>query len=316
MNSAIPGAKRMPFTENYTSSLSYPSYMLAYVFLQGYTRVIFRVNTFAGLSAAPSLSPAQCRAETFPGAPGLMTSPSFIHVRLDRGTVRAEKCRLPSVCFRFLDESSCTVPSPAQVTTGNLSGRLRFFRSDHSGAAITAPQSTPATPVQPKTGSDGSYLLPDLPIGNYSVMPPPLGFSTINQGVSLGVGKRIRLDLHLAVGAEPDGAGQCTDSERCSRDDASISTLVTRDTIPALRSLCATGTICCARFPAFRSAATPSRAAPPLPAARATSTSTASTRCRTTSSSTASTTTHFQRTCRSSAPSPPTLRSIRSRSST
>ena len=57
------------------------------------------------------------------------------------------------------------------------------------------------------------------------------GFQTINQGVSLGVGERVRLDLHLTVGAENQTVQVNAQTVNLSRDDASISTLVTGDTI-------------------------------------------------------------------------------------
>src|SRR3984885_9830682 len=124
------------------------------------------------------------------------------------------------------------VPSPAQVTTGNLSGQV----VDSSGAIISG-AAVPATAVDTgyarstKTAGDGSYILPDLPIGNYTVSATAQGFQTVNQGVSLGVGERVRLDLHLTVGAENQTVQVNAQTVNLSRDDASISTLVDTETI-------------------------------------------------------------------------------------
>ena len=124
------------------------------------------------------------------------------------------------------------VPSPAQVTTGNLSGQVvDSSGAIISGAAVTATAVDTGYARSTKTAGDGSYILPDLPIGNYTVSATAQGFQTVNQGVSLGVGERVRLDLHLTVGAENQTVQVNAQTVNLSRDDASISTLVTRDTI-------------------------------------------------------------------------------------
>jgi hypothetical protein len=123
-------------------------------------------------------------------------------------------------------------PSRAQVTTGNLSGQvLDSSGAIVSGATVTATAVDTGYTRSSKTGGDGSYILPELPIGNYTVSATAQGFQTFNQGVSLGVGERVRLDLHLTVGAENQTVQVNAQTVNLSRDDASISTLVTRDTI-------------------------------------------------------------------------------------
>src|SRR3984885_10466216 len=124
------------------------------------------------------------------------------------------------------------VPARAQVTTGNLSGQvLDSSGAIISGAAITATAVDTGYARSTKTGGDGSYILPDLPIGNYTVSATAQGFQTINQGGSLGVGERVRLDLHLTVGAENQTVQVNAQTVNLSRDDASISTLVDTETI-------------------------------------------------------------------------------------
>lgn len=125
-----------------------------------------------------------------------------------------------------------SLSSRAQVNTGNLSGIV----TDPSGALVkdatvaVADQATGYTRTVQSSG-DGSYILPDLPIGDYSVTVSAGGFSTLKEQATINVGAHARLDIHLQVGA----AGQTVEVQgstaALSRDDASISTVVTEETI-------------------------------------------------------------------------------------
>src|ERR1700723_3425407 len=161
-----------------------------------------------------------------------MTSPS-VHRRTTRSwNVRREVPFAVRMLSGLLTVLLFAVPSPAQVTTGNLSGQVvDSSGAIISGAAVTATAVDTGYARSTKTAGDGSYILPDLPIGNYTVSATAQGFQTVNQGVSPGVGERVRLDLHLTVGAENQTVQVNAQTVNLSRDDASISTLVTRDTI-------------------------------------------------------------------------------------
>jgi outer membrane receptor protein involved in Fe transport len=120
----------------------------------------------------------------------------------------------------------------AQVNTGSLSGLVL----DPSGAAVAG---TELTVTASETGysrtskslADGAYSLPDLPIGNYSLSATSNGFSRIEEHVSIGVGERVRLDLHLTVGASDQTVEVSATGAELQRDDASIGMLVTSDVI-------------------------------------------------------------------------------------
>jgi hypothetical protein len=119
----------------------------------------------------------------------------------------------------------------AQVNTGTLSGLVL----DPSGAAVV---NATVTVKSPETGytrsiqsaSDGAYTLPNLPIGAYDLTASSAGFAGLEERVTIEVGERARVDLHLTIGS----AGQTVEVQATSNlsfDDASIGTVVTNETI-------------------------------------------------------------------------------------
>jgi TonB-dependent Receptor Plug Domain/Carboxypeptidase regulatory-like domain len=122
----------------------------------------------------------------------------------------------------FLLSASCL---RAQVNTGSLSGLI----VDSSGAAVAG---TELTVTSAETGyTRTSKRLPDLPIGDYTLTAAANGFSQVQEKVKIGVGERIRLDLHLAVGAANQTVEVNATGLDLQRDDASIGMLVTSDVI-------------------------------------------------------------------------------------
>ncbi|MDE3104400.1 MAG: TonB-dependent receptor [Acidobacteriota bacterium] len=120
----------------------------------------------------------------------------------------------------------------AQVNTGNLSGLV----TDSSGAvvrnaSITATAADTGYSRTVQTGTDGEYILPDLPIGEYTVTVTASGFSTIKQAATVNVGSHLRRDFHVKVGATTDTVEVVAPGSGLSRDDASISTVITSDVI-------------------------------------------------------------------------------------
>src|ERR1700758_499753 len=120
----------------------------------------------------------------------------------------------------------------AQVNTGTLSGQIE----DASGAVVpqatlTVTEQTTGYSRQARTDNDGNYVFPDLPIGQYSVTVEANGFETVKGTASINVGFRARADFHLRVGSTGQTIEVTASGAALSRDDASISTLVTKDTI-------------------------------------------------------------------------------------
>src|SRR4051812_4040052 len=90
-----------------------------------------------------------------------------------------------------------------QITTAVIVGTV----TDSSGAsvpnakvlarAVATNQNREVT-----TGSDGEYILTNLPIGEYEVTASASGFRTeVNKGVVLQVAQRARLDMSLQAGS-------------------------------------------------------------------------------------------------------------------
>lgn len=120
----------------------------------------------------------------------------------------------------------------AQVNTGSLSGLVL----DPSGAAVAGTELTVSSgdTGYSRTGkslADGAYSLPDLPIGNYTLIVTANGFQRTEQRVSIGVGERVRLDLHLTIGAADQTVEVSATGLELQRDDASIGMLVNSDVI-------------------------------------------------------------------------------------
>jgi hypothetical protein len=126
----------------------------------------------------------------------------------------------------------CGLQVSAQVNTGTLSGQVE----DASGAVVpgatlTVAEQTIGYSRQVKTDSDGNYMFPELPIGQYTVTVESNGFETQRGTATINVGFRSRSDFHLSVGSTGQTVEVTASGVALSRDDASISTLVTKDTI-------------------------------------------------------------------------------------
>lgn len=120
----------------------------------------------------------------------------------------------------------------AQVNTGNLSGTV----SDPSGAVVSgasisaADLSTGYTRTV-QSAADGTYILPNLPIGTYTVTVSAGGFESLKQAVSVRVGERLRLDPRLTLGKSSEMVEVKASGVEIARDDASISDLIDENTI-------------------------------------------------------------------------------------
>lgn len=124
------------------------------------------------------------------------------------------------------------LPASAQVNTGTLSGQIENASAAVvPGATVTVTEQTTGYSRQAQTDGDGSYVFPELPIGQYTVTVEANGFETVKGTATINVGFRSRSDFHLRVGSTGQTIEVTASGTALSRDDASISTLVTKDTI-------------------------------------------------------------------------------------
>jgi hypothetical protein len=108
---------------------------------------------------------------------------------------------------------------------------------DQSGAAIVGAQinainvSTGA--VQSTiSGGDGSYVLPGLPVGGYSLEVTASGFSKHRQvGIVLQVGQNVQLNVNLKVGSASQEVNVSADAPMVETQDTSISTVMDQERI-------------------------------------------------------------------------------------
>lgn len=100
-----------------------------------------------------------------------------------------------------------SVNSPAWGQSQSINGTIRGQATDASGAALPGAVVSISNPDvgysnQLKTGSDGYFVQPNLPLGNYTVTVNKDGFSTLKYDhIVLNAGKEVVLDAKLAVGS-------------------------------------------------------------------------------------------------------------------
>jgi hypothetical protein len=152
---------------------------------------------------------------------------------IGRGGAWIAPARRPmAVCCAVICFVLAGLSASAQVNTGTLSGQV----TDASGAVVsnatlTIKDEATGYDRAAKSAADGNYIFPDLPIGEYTLTVSATGFQTEKQHQTIGVGFHSRADFHLQVGATDQTVEVSAVASGLSRDDASISTLVSADTI-------------------------------------------------------------------------------------
>src|SRR5438270_5347727 len=88
-------------------------------------------------------------------------------------------------------------------TTGTIVGQvIDPANASVAGAEVEAVNIDTGLSRQGATNSEGTYLIPSLPPGNYKVTVKAPGFKAFSQtGVKVEVGQNPRVDVHLEVGA-------------------------------------------------------------------------------------------------------------------
>lgn len=112
-----------------------------------------------------------------------------------------------------LDQQGAGVPRVKVVAT-NVATQLTFTR---------------------ETGEDGSYTIPQLPIGQYEVEASAAGFKTFRQSnLTIEVAQRLRLDIRLEVGAISESVNVTAEIPRIQTEDSMLGTTVERKRIEEL----------------------------------------------------------------------------------
>jgi hypothetical protein len=102
--------------------------------------------------------------------------------------------------FAFL---ALLAASPLQAATGTLQGRVLDPQGRAvSGAHVAVEKEGAALRREATTDAAGSFTLPELPAGSYSLVTEAQGFAPrTHKGLTVEVGQSYRLDVTLEVGA-------------------------------------------------------------------------------------------------------------------
>ena len=128
------------------------------------------------------------------------------------------------------------VPVLAQSGRGTISGTVL----DSAGAVVPGANITvtnPATGVSSTTRSNetGTYTVPDLPVGEYSVQAEKEGFKAlIRSGITLNAASSVRVDFSLEIGETQQVIEVKGDAPQLKTEDVKISSTVNNRMVEAL----------------------------------------------------------------------------------
>ena len=124
---------------------------------------------------------------------------------------------------------SCRMPARAQaVANATIHGDV----SDASGAAIPNAQvkvlQTATGQVSTTvSGTDGAYVLPNLPVGPYRLEVTAPSFSTyVQSGITLQVGNNVQINVALQLGAVTQEVQVSANAAMVETQDTSISEVI------------------------------------------------------------------------------------------
>lgn len=121
-----------------------------------------------------------------------------------------------------------STPAAAQVPTGTILGWVKDVQGGViPGATVTATNTGTQFSRSTTTDLEGQYMLPLLPIGNYSVVVTMPGFKNFSQtGIVLEVGRNARVDATIELGDVSEVVSVVADSPLVETRSASLSRTV------------------------------------------------------------------------------------------
>ena len=128
------------------------------------------------------------------------------------------------------------VPVLAQSGRGTISGTV----IDSAGAVVPGANiivTNPATGVSSTTRSNetGTYTVPDLPVGEYSVQAEKEGFKAlIRSGITVNAASSVRVDFSLEIGETRQVIEVKADAPQLKTEDVKISSTVNNRMVEAL----------------------------------------------------------------------------------
>jgi hypothetical protein len=132
-----------------------------------------------------------------------------------------------TLCLLFSAVSTTHLWAQA-VSTAQISGTVRDPNGGAiSGAKVSVTQTDTGLARTSQTGSDGSYLLPELPIGPYTLQVQANGFeSYLQTGIKLQVSDSPRIDVTLHLGQVNQQVQVTADASMVKTDTTAVSQVI------------------------------------------------------------------------------------------
>lgn len=124
------------------------------------------------------------------------------------------------------------IPAAGQFNTGEIAGRV----TDASGAvmpgvAVTATHAATGFHSERRTDAGGTFFLPSLPIGDYSIAAQMQGFRRTTADVTVAIGQTLNVTLKLEVGDAQETIVVTEAAPLLQAEDAEISDVIDNGTV-------------------------------------------------------------------------------------
>jgi hypothetical protein len=123
---------------------------------------------------------------------------------------------------------SLVLPIAAQTALGTITGTV----TDPAGAPVpnvevTATAVATSLGYRATTSESGTYVIPNLPIGQFSVRATATGFKQVTRsGINVEVAQRLRVDISFELGSVSDSVEIRAEIPRIQTEDSSLGTVV------------------------------------------------------------------------------------------
>src|SRR3954447_7444276 len=123
----------------------------------------------------------------------------------------------------------------AQTTTGRLSGTVRTADGVLPGVTVTAKDNKTGKEITTTSNEDGSFLIPQLEFGSYTVTVRATGFKTfVANELKIDVGRDYSLDPVLEVGGVDESVTVTAGADVVTSTTAQVSNTVSPEQILSL----------------------------------------------------------------------------------
>jgi Carboxypeptidase regulatory-like domain len=124
----------------------------------------------------------------------------------------------------------------AQEVTASITGRITDAQGAAIvGASVTMKETDRGTDWPTKTNSEGIYVFPRLPVGNYDLRVEAPGFkASVKAGIRLEVNLHTTFDIALQVGATSESVSVTAEAPLLQTDSNQVGGVIAAATIENL----------------------------------------------------------------------------------